>query len=68
MVPGPLWASAMAAAWSWQLFQCRGLNAVEENPQSCHDNKLLVEAYLSPAMLFMVVYCARPEDWIPRFV
>ena len=27
-------------------------------------HKLLVEAYMS-LMLFMVVYCARPEDWIP---
>jgi O-antigen ligase len=27
-------------------------------------HKQLVEAYLS-LMLFMVVYCARPEDWIP---
>jgi putative inorganic carbon (hco3(-)) transporter len=27
-------------------------------------HKLLTEAYIS-LLLFMVVYCARPEDWIP---
>ena len=44
-----------------------GSNAVSSMPwkkPKLSRHKLLVEAYLS-LMLFMVVYCARPEDWIP---
>jgi O-antigen ligase len=39
-------------------------NSGRANQRNISEHKQLAEAYAS-LLLFMVVYCARPEDWIP---